>query len=74
MEIESSDSFNKNAKQVVERPQAAFMNIGYLIKTYDSRFMFVYGLQYFNAGMNLAFNIAFQYTYKEVYKVTPGES
>jgi len=29
------------------------------MKTYDNRFLIVYGLQYFNAGLNLAFNIAF---------------
>lgn len=59
MEIESSDSV-KQKNTVEARPQqAAFINIPYLMRTYDNRFLFVYGLQYFNAGLNLAFNIAF---------------
>lgn len=32
------------------------------------------GVQYFNAGLHLAFFIAYQYMYKDHYKVSPGES
>ena len=64
MEIESSDNVKQKVSVEGRPQQAAFINIPYLIKTYDGRFLFVFGLQYFNAGLNLAFNIAFQYTYK----------
>ena len=47
---------------------------GHLCRIYDWRFLFVFGLQYFNAGLHLAFFIAYQYMYKTHYKVSPGES
>ena len=65
MEIESSE------KGV--RP-SAFLNIPYIIRNYDSRFLIVFGMQNFNAGLHLAFNIAYQYMYKEHFKVSPAES
>jgi len=45
-----------------------------VFKDYDIRFLFVFGVQYFNAGLHLAFFIAYQYMYKNHYKVSPGES
>jgi MFS family permease len=45
-----------------------------LWSTYDWRFLVVFGLQYFNAGLHLAFNIAYQYMYKEHYNVSPDAS
>jgi hypothetical protein len=53
MEIES----NQHSK-VADR-KSFFVNFSYLIKTYDTRFLVVNGLQYFNAGLHLAFNIAY---------------
>jgi hypothetical protein len=50
------------------------MNCGHIWETYDNNFLIVFGLQYINAGLHLAFLIAYQYMYKSFYNVSPGDS
>jgi hypothetical protein len=58
MEIQPMEIESNQHSKVADR-KSSFVNFSYLIKTYDTRFLVVNGLQYFNAGLHLAFNIAY---------------